>query len=153
MKQEIIKMPLSGFNKSVTIGQIITLESNQFMVKSINTKSVHLRRLINIRDITECSSTEQKFIKMWLLLYPNIPLISQFPIEKYKADFYHIQSHTIIETHGGVWNHGGHNTGVGVTSDCKKLCLCTSLGYKYFALTTEMINEEYLNMIASVIGR
>jgi very-short-patch-repair endonuclease len=89
---------------------------------------------------------------MWTLLYPGISLINQFPIEKYKADFFHIPSRTVIETHGGVWTHGGHNTGVGVTSDCKKLCLCTSLGYKYFALTTEMINEEYLNMIVKTIG-
>jgi hypothetical protein len=155
MKQEIIKIPLSDFNKPVTIGQIISLESenfNQFMVKSINSKSVHLRKLIDIRDVTECSTTERKFIKMWILLHPNISLINQFPIHQYKADFFHVSSGTVIETHGGVWNYGGHNTGVGVTSDCKKLCLCTSLGYKYFALTTEMINEEYLNMIANVVG-
>lgn len=154
MKQEIIKIPLSNFNKSVSIGQIITLESenfNQFMVKSVNSKSVHLRRLVDIRDVTECSTTEQKFIKMWVLLYPNISLISQFPIDKYKADFFHISSRTVIETHGGIWTVGGHSTGSGITRDCEKLCLCTSLGYKYFALTTKMINDQWLGIIAKTL--
>ncbi|HEY9701236.1 MAG TPA: hypothetical protein V6C58_02265 [Allocoleopsis sp.] len=155
MKQEIVKIPLKDFNNPVVVGQIITLESenfNQFLVKSINSKSVHLRKLIDIRDAIDTSTAEQKFIKLWLLLFPDISLVNQYPIEKYKADFYHIPTRTVIETHGGVWlPTSGHNTGKGVTSDCEKLCLCTSLGMKYFALTTKMINEHWLTVIAKTL--
>ncbi|HEY9703182.1 MAG TPA: hypothetical protein V6C58_12085 [Allocoleopsis sp.] len=163
MKQEIIKVPLSNFNNPVVVGQIITLESenfSQFMVKTINSKSAHLRRLIDIRDVTECSDLEQKFVQSWLKLYPNISLINQFPIldynqspvKTYKADFYHISSSTVIEIHGGIWMAAsGHNTGSGITRNCEKLCLCTSLGMKYFTLTSKMINEYYLNLIANTI--
>ncbi len=162
-KQEIIKVPLLDFDKPVIIGQILSLESenfNQFLVKSTNRKSAHLRRLIDIRDVVECSDLEQKFINLWLKLYPAISLVNQFPIldynqspvKTYKADFYHIPSSTVIEIHGGIWMAAsGHNTGSGITKNCEKLCLCTSLGMKYFALTSKMINEYYLNLIAKVL--
>ncbi|HEY9701452.1 MAG TPA: hypothetical protein V6C58_03360 [Allocoleopsis sp.] len=164
MKQEIIKVPLKDINSPVVVGQIITLESenfSQFMVKTINSKSAHLRRLVDIRDIAECSSLEQKFVDLWLKLHPDISLINQFPVldygqspvKTYKADFYHIPSSTVIEIHGGIWMPAsGHNTGSGITKNCEKLCLCTSLGMKYFALTSKMINEYYLNLIANTIS-
>lgn len=155
MKQEIIKVPLRDFKNPVIVGQIIAMELenfDRFLVKSINSKSAHLRRLIDIKDAQDCSSTERKFIKLWIKLFPDISLINQYPIDKYKADFYHVETRTVIETHGGVWmSASGHNTGKGITNDCEKLCLCTSLGLRYFALTTKMINEHWLNIIANTL--
>lgn len=163
MRQEIIKVPLKNFNCKINTNQIVTLESEnfgQFLVKSINTKTVYLRRLTDIRDMSDYSTLERKFAVLWVELFPGISLISQFPIfdynqsptKTYKADFYHIKSKTIIEIHGGIWMPAsGHSTGKGITKDCEKLCLCTSLGMKYFALTSKMINPYYLELIAKTI--
>ena len=154
MEKTIIRLPLSDFNSLPELRQIICLPNQDFTdyeVIEINSKSVKLRQLIDIKDITKCSSAERKFADKWLELYPDMSLYFQYNIDRYRADFYHHPSKTVIEVHGGIWlgkqGRSGHGSGVGLTNDVKKLNTCMNLGYKVFALTPELICEEWLNLI------
>ena len=156
MEKKIIRMPLNQFNSVPKDRDIINLESENFTdfeVIEVNSKSVKLRQLIDIRDITKCSSAERKFADKWLQLYPDVSLYHQYNIDRYRADFYHHPSKTVIEIHGGIWlgkqGRSGHGSGVGLTNDVKKLNTCMNLGYKFFALTPELICEEWLRLIHS----
>ena len=148
------RVPLKDFDNPIEPKQIIILPSdnNYYYVESKNTKSATLKPLLRINQVKECSSTERKFIQLWTYFFPEIELIFQMPLpNRFRADFFHIPTKTVIETHGGVWLKGGHTTGVGVTNDCRKICICTSLGYKFFAISTQMITEEWLRLIANTI--
>lgn len=96
---------------------------------------------------------EEEFAILWEYLYPNIDLIAQYPIKRYRIDFCHPQSKVIIECQGGTWVAGlGHSSGKGIEQDCKKFCTLAGLGYLIFPLTCTMISTEWLEVIARGIN-
>jgi very-short-patch-repair endonuclease len=95
---------------------------------------------------------ELEFAALWEHLYPDIDLISQYPIKRYRIDFCHPVAKIAVECQGGTWVTGmGHSSGKGIKRDCEKFCYLASLGYLIFPLTCDMIDEKYLVMIASSI--
>ena len=100
------------------------------------------------------SELELLFDELWLELFPDLDLeVEQtiIPQRKYRFDYVHHPSKVAIELNGGVWARMGHSTGSGITRDYEKLNLAQSLGWRVFQLSGDMINPEWLGIIAGAI--
>jgi hypothetical protein len=101
------------------------------------------------------SHLEQQFADLWLNLYPDIDLHSEYrfsPPRRYRWDFCHLESKIAIEIQGGVWmGKSGHSGGTGLVQDYEKLCLAAAKGWRVFLLADSMITDEYLGSIATAI--
>jgi very-short-patch-repair endonuclease len=101
------------------------------------------------------SYLENQFASLWLYYYPKIDLHQEYrfaPPRRYRWDFCHPESKVAIEIQGGIFmKKSGHNTGSGVTKDYKKACLAAAKGWKIFYLSSSMITENYLKLIAQTI--
>lgn len=59
------------------------------------------RHMMEIRQsLKNGSPIEIAFYEAWCALYPSIPLERQYPIGKYRVDFAHVETHTVIELDG-----------------------------------------------------
>lgn len=100
------------------------------------------------------SRLETKFITLWRSLHPSIELESEvllIPTRKYRVDFAHLISKTVIEVQGGVWGRGAHSTGKGLNRDYEKYNFLQLEGFSVFQLSSDMIKEDWLNAIANFI--
>ncbi len=100
------------------------------------------------------SHLEYKFDNLWDELYPEIELeaeVKLIPKRKFRYDYVHHDSKVIIEVNGGNWMGGRHTRPVNLVSEYEKLNLAQNLGFNVFILTGEMINERWLNLIATTI--
>jgi hypothetical protein len=103
------------------------------------------------------SSLEQKFSDLWIDLYPDIDMHSEYqfhPRRKFRFDFAHLPSRTAIELQGGIWVTGtGHNSGAGLLRDYEKLNLATINGWNVFMFADSQITKGWLHTIAAHIER
>ena len=100
------------------------------------------------------SSLELEFDALWEHLYPDIDLDTSLKLiseRKFRFDYVHHPSKIAIEVNGGIWTMSGHSSGRGLLRDYEKLNLAQSLGYYVFLLSSEMINEQWLNLIAETM--
>ena len=105
--------------------------------------------------LTAGTELEMKFANLWELLYPQIDLYPQLrviPKRRFAFDFAHIPSRVAIEIQGGTRqqmpSHASHE---GIKRDCTKSNLALMHGWMTFKLTSDMITEEWIHNIASVI--
>lgn len=100
------------------------------------------------------SSLEIEFENMWTLFYPDIDLETEvhlIPKRKFRFDYVHQPSKVAIEINGGIYGKGGHSSIKGIQRDYEKNNLAQSLGYSVFYLSRNMINPEWLTIIAETI--
>ena len=97
------------------------------------------------------SHLEQKFEKLWAEVGGQ-KLEAEFrfhPTRRWRADFYHAPSRTLIEIEGGVWG-GRHTRGGGFMADSEKYLAAFLLGYSVVRLTAPQLTRENL---AAVLAR
>ena len=113
----------------------------------------------------QVSPLEQKFDALWTLLFPDIDLEAEvsglIPGRKFRFDYYHPESRIAIEVNGGIfgsknWATGetrpmGHNSASGIKRDYEKVNLAIREKIYVFMLSSEMINEKWLTLIAEEI--
>ena len=100
------------------------------------------------------SSLEFKFDILWDELYPDIDLeteVKLLPHRRFKFDYANIPAKVAIEINGQIWHQGGHSTGKSLIRDYEKLNLAQQYGYCVFQLSSEMITESWLCVIAETI--
>lgn len=100
------------------------------------------------------STAELKFAELWDLLYPDIDLHTEYrfiPPHRFRFDFANLIAKVAIEINGGNWVHGRHTRASNLSDEYKKLNLATLNGWRVFVLSPEMINQDWLEKIASVI--
>ena len=73
------------------------------------------------------------------------------PPRRYRADYAHLGSRTLVEVEGGTWVRGRHSRPQGYASDCQKYNLATRLGWRVFRLTTDMVTPEHIEPIIESI--
>jgi hypothetical protein len=74
------------------------------------------------------------------------------PGRKFRWDYY-IKPNLLIELQGGIWQMGGHSTGVGITRDCEKMNLAVLHGFRCLNFTTAMVmSGEALRFVEGVMG-
>lgn len=59
----------------------------------------------------------------------------------YVADFLWVEERVIVEVNGQIWRKGGHTTGNGLRRDFYKQSLAQLLGYRYFEVDTQMVQD------------
>lgn len=104
------------------------------------------------------SRLEAKFALIWKALGgPSLEREVKFCAwRKWKSDFAHIPSKTIIEIEGGTWSKKGksrHTTGKGYADDCEKYNVAQNLGWCVYRLTSDMITIKHIEpIIESIMG-
>ncbi len=103
------------------------------------------------------SELELQFDCLWEYLYPDIDLETEWqaiPERKFRFDYFHLEARIAIEINGGVWmERGGHSYGTNLISDYEKYNLAIANGIRIFILSSEMINEDWLKLIAKAIEK
>jgi very-short-patch-repair endonuclease len=116
------------------------------------------------------SALEDQFLGLWQAHYPDLPLTREFSdveaweadfqeryakskrSKRYRADFAHLPSRSLIEIQGGTFNRGRHVTGSGYERDARKFNLAMVCGWKVFLLTSQTAKEiAWLEKIAAVL--
>lgn len=102
------------------------------------------------------SHLEDRFKYEWASI-GGAKLIEEFqfhPVRKWRADFVHLDSMTMIEVEGGHWmKKSRHTSGKGFEGDCEKYLEAALLGYKVIRLVDKQINAATLDRIARMIER
>ena len=100
------------------------------------------------------SKLELQFEQLWEAYFSHIDLeaeVKLIPNRRFRFDFVHHPSKTIIEINGGNWKYGRHCRPQSLLSEYEKLNLAQLSGYKVFILTAEMLTNEWLQLIADFI--
>lgn len=99
------------------------------------------------------SELEKRFALLWRACEgPALETEFQFhPTRKWRADFAHLPSKTIIEIEGGIFMRGGgrHNRGIGYANDAEKYLEAVFEGWTVLRLTQVQLN---LKWVARIVG-
>lgn len=101
------------------------------------------------------SRLEETFLLLWNEITDNEPLVREYkfhPTRKWRADFYHKGSNTLIEIEGGTRRGGRHNRADGYARDTEKYNAASALGYNIQRLTDVNLDYENVKKIANVAG-
>jgi len=112
------------------------------------------------------SALEDKFHDEWKLHWPQLTLVREFsdvPMweedfqeryakskrsRRYRADFAHEASRSLIEIQGGTYMRGRHVSGSGYDRDARKYNLAMMSGWKVYLLTsTTTTSAEWIEKI------
>lgn len=99
------------------------------------------------------SRLEHRFELLWHTL--NGPkLESEFrfhPARRWRADYAHLESRTLIELEGGVWVGGRHNRAAGFVADAEKYFEAALAGWRVVRLVDSQITPENLSRLLDAI--
>ena len=97
------------------------------------------------------SSLEKKFCAVWKHINgPELEEELRFhPERRWRADFAHSNSMTLIEVEGGIHVQGRHNRASGFIKDAEKYLEATLLGWRVIRLVDNQLNVETLTRIAN----
>jgi very-short-patch-repair endonuclease len=101
------------------------------------------------------SRLESKFALYWRGLGgPELEREFRFhPERKWRADFAHIESRTLIEIEGGIYIQGRHNRAAGFIADTEKYLEAALAGWRVLRLTERQITSAIIErIIALVVG-
>ena len=98
------------------------------------------------------SPLERQFSDLWQMLGgPELEREERFNDDrKWRADFLHAPSKTLIEVEGLIWQpekYGRHQRPVGYSDDCRKYNMAVMQGYKIIRLTTLTLEPDYIESI------
>ena len=96
------------------------------------------------------SSLEKRFKLVWRSVKgPELEEEFRFhPVRKWRADFTHKDTMTLIEVEGGLWVYGRHNRATGFIADSEKYLEAALLGYRVIRLVEPQITPEILDRVA-----
>ena len=106
---------------------------------------------LRFRPKSDSSRLEAKFALYWRGL-SGPPLEPEFrfdPTRRWRADFAHVESRTLIEIEGGLHIFGGgrHNRAAGFTNDCEKYLHAWLAGWSVVRLTATQITAPNIEQI------
>ena len=92
------------------------------------------------------SDLEATFLNLWGMLASDMPepvAEHRFaPPRRFRLDFSFLDHLVAVELQGGTWIRGRHVRGKGYASDCEKRNLATSMGWRVFYFTTDMLERD-----------
>jgi len=107
------------------------------------------------RDGKPPSRLESRFETLWRALGGPV-LEKEFrfhPVRKWRADFAHMASRTLIEIEGGIYVHGRHNRGAGFAADLEKYLEAALSGWRVVRLGPNELTVPHLErLVALVLG-
>jgi very-short-patch-repair endonuclease len=102
------------------------------------------------------SKLESRFLFLWRVAQG--PLLERefrfHPERKWRADFAHMASRTLIEIEGGIFLPGGgrHNRGGGYAKDAEKYLEAVLAGWTVIRLTRAQIDLDFIERIVAWIN-
>ena len=102
---------------------------------------------------SKSSKLERRFELIWRALDgPKLECEYRFyPTRRWRADYAHIKSRTLIELEGGVWVGGRHNRASGFVADAEKYLEAALGGWRVVRLVGAQINLNTLGRIVTAI--
>jgi len=100
------------------------------------------------------STLERKFDLLWETVKGQ-PLGMEYrfhPVRKWRADYVHYESRTLIEIEGGAWG-GRHCRGGGFLKDSEKYFEAMMMGFCVIRLTAPMITTDNLERLKEFLER
>jgi len=99
------------------------------------------------------SKLESRFLLLWRVAQ-GPPLEREFrfhPHRKWRADFAHVASRTLIEIEGGIFLAGGgrHNRGGGYAKDAEKYLEAVLAGWTVLRLTQVQLELDLIERIVA----
>lgn len=74
------------------------------------------------------------------------------PTRKWRADFAHMESRTLIEIEGGGWVGGRHTSGAGFAKDTEKYLEAALMGWRVLRLTGAQLDVVTIQKIVNLVG-
>ena len=101
------------------------------------------------------SKLEQRFALLWQSMNgPTLEREFKFhPTRKWRADFAHLPSKTLIEIEGGIWIHGRHTTPRGFTADAEKYLEASLAGWRVLRLVDQQIKGPTVQRVIELVER
>jgi very-short-patch-repair endonuclease len=102
------------------------------------------------------SKLESKFLFLWRVA--GGPLLERevrfHSSRRWRADFAHIESRTLIEIEGGIFIPGGgrHNRGAGYAKDAEKYLEAVLAGWTVIRLTERQLELDFIERIVGWIN-
>lgn len=99
-----------------------------------------------------CSPLEARFAMLWRSL-GGPPLEREFrfhPTRRWRADFAHLPSRTLIEIEGGIWLHGRHTTPRGFAADAEKYLEAALAGWRVLRLVDRQLTIPVVSRIVDL---
>lgn len=98
------------------------------------------------------STLEERFLFLWQLAKgPALEREFRFHAERrWRADFAHLESHTLIEIEGGIWVHGRHNRAAGFNADLEKYLEAGLQSWRVFRLGPEQMTMEKVGRLVQI---
>ena len=73
------------------------------------------------------------------------------PVRRWRADFAHHESKTLIEIEGGIYVNGRHNRGAGFAADLEKYLEESLAGWKVVRLGPNELTLEHIGRLVSLV--
>ena len=99
------------------------------------------------------SRLERRFELLWRTLDgPALEREFRFhPTRRWRADYAHLESRTLIEIEGGVWMRGRHNRAAGFVADAEKYLEAALAGWRVVRLVDSQLTQENLGRLVVAI--
>ena len=106
------------------------------------------------RDMKPPSRLESRFELLWRALAgPTLEKEFRFhPVRKWRADFAHLPSRTLIEIEGGIYVNGRHNRGTGFAADLEKYLEAAPAGWRVVRLGPNELTAESVGRLVSLVS-
>jgi len=108
---------------------------------------------LRFRDKRSPSHLEARFALLWRVA--NGPALEAelvfHPGRRWRADFAHIPSRTLIEIEGGIWIHGRHNRSEGFLADIEKYFEAALAGWTVLRLSERQLTLEIVQRVARFV--
>jgi len=104
--------------------------------------------------VTRASRLEANFWLVWKCAGgSDLEREFRFCDRKWRADFAHLPSRTLIEIEGGIWSGGRHSRGSGFEQDCEKYLEAALLGWRVLRLTGKQLELGTVERIVAMVKR
>ena len=100
------------------------------------------------------SKLEARFEWLWRVM--NGPVLERefrfHPSRKWRSDFAHLPSRTLIEIEGGIWVRGRHTSPRGFAADAEKYLEAALAGWRVIRLVDDQIKTPVIERIVALIN-
>jgi very-short-patch-repair endonuclease len=105
------------------------------------------------RDAAPPSRLEKRFELLWRALGgPDLVKEYRFhQARKWRADFAHLPSRTLIEIEGGIWVNGRHNRAAGFAADLEKYLEAALDGWRVVRLGPKELTADHAGRLIALL--